>query len=170
VDESVKPDRLAAWLYTTAWNRSETVLKRLNKGIDLARVREVFKLTKKIGLDTLAYFMLGNPGETQVDIDRSLALAMEIQPDMLHLTIFTPFPATRLYQEALDSGLIREDVWRQFAFHPTPDFEPPIWESCTKRELQDIIVRSYKRFISGLNISGDGCSDRHFEFANLRRA
>jgi anaerobic magnesium-protoporphyrin IX monomethyl ester cyclase len=104
---------------------SESVLKRLNKGIGLARVRKVFKLTKKIGLDTLAYFMLGNPGETRADIDRSLALAVEIKPDMLHLTIFTPFPATRLDQEALDGGLIREDVWRQFALHPTPDFEPP---------------------------------------------
>jgi anaerobic magnesium-protoporphyrin IX monomethyl ester cyclase len=126
---------------------SEPILKRLNKGIDLARVREVFKLTKKIGMDTLAYFMFGNPGETQADIDRSLSLAVELQPDMLHLTIFTPFPATRLYREALDNGLIREDVWRQFALHPTRDFEPPIWEEhFTKRELQELIIRSYKSF------------------------
>jgi radical SAM superfamily enzyme YgiQ (UPF0313 family) len=126
---------------------SEPILKRLNKGINLARVREVFKLTKKIGLDTLAYFMLGNPGETLADIDRSLALGAEIQPDLLHLTIFTPFPATRLYQEALDSGLFQEDVWRQFALHPTPDFEPPIWEEhFTKQELQKLITESYKKF------------------------
>jgi anaerobic magnesium-protoporphyrin IX monomethyl ester cyclase len=126
---------------------SDPILKRLNKGIDLARVREVFKLTKKVGMDTLAYFMLGNPGETRADIDRSLALAMELQPDMLHLTIFTPFPATRLYQEALDNGLIREDVWRRFAQHPIRDFEPPIWEEhFTKRELQGLITRSYKSF------------------------
>jgi len=126
---------------------SDPILKRLNKGIDLARVREVFKLTKKIGMDTLAYFMLGNPGETLADIDRSLALGAEIQPDLLHLTIFTPFPATRLYQEALDSGLFREDVWRQFALHPTPDFEPPIWgEHFTKPELQKFIAESYKKF------------------------
>ena len=126
---------------------SEPILKRLNKGIDLARIREVFKLTKKVGLETLAYFMLGNPGESQVDIDQSLDLAMEIQPDMLHLTIFTPFPATRLYREALDGGLIREDVWRQFALHPSRDFEPPIWgEHFTKRELRELITSSYKKF------------------------
>lgn len=126
---------------------SESILKRLNKGIEIARVREVFKLTKKIGLETLAYFMLGNPGETRTDIDRSLALALDLQPDMLHLTIFTPFPATRLYQEALDTGLIREDVWRCFALHPTRDFEPPIWEEhFKKRELQELMIRSYKSF------------------------
>jgi radical SAM superfamily enzyme YgiQ (UPF0313 family) len=126
---------------------SEPILRRLDKGIDLARVREVFKLTKKLGMDTLAYFMLGNPGETKADIDRSLALAKEIQPDMLHLTIFTPFPATRLYQEALDGGLIQEDVWRKFAQHPIRDFEPPIWEQhFTKLELQGLIISSYKSF------------------------
>jgi anaerobic magnesium-protoporphyrin IX monomethyl ester cyclase len=126
---------------------SERILKRLNKGISLARVREVFELTRKVGLETLAYFMLGNPGETRVDIDRSLALAMEIQPDMLHLSIFTPFPATRLYQEALESGLIGKDVWLRFAQHPTQDFEPPIWEEhFTRRELQELITKSYKSF------------------------
>ncbi len=46
--------------------------------------------------------MLGNPGETRADIDRSLALARKSSPDLLHLTIFTPFPATRLYQEAME--------------------------------------------------------------------
>ena len=104
-------------------------------------------MTKKIGLYTLAYFMLGNPGETRADIDRSLALAEEINPDLLHLTIFTPFPATRLYQEAMDSGRIQGDVWRQFALHPVSDFEPPVWdEYFTRPELQEIIVKAYKKF------------------------
>ncbi len=126
---------------------SEPILKRLNKGIDLPRVREVFKLTKKIGMETLAYFMLGNPGETLADIDRTLALARELQPDMLHLNVFMPYPATRLYREAQDSGVIREDVWRQFAQHPTQDFEPPIWEEhFTKQELQELMTRFYKSF------------------------
>ena len=57
---------------------SERILSRLNKGIEINRIKEIFRLTRKIGLDTLAYFMIGNPGETQLDIDRSLALAAEI--------------------------------------------------------------------------------------------
>ena len=126
---------------------SEPILKRLKKGIDLPRVREVFRLTKQTGMETLAYFMIGNPGETRADIDQTIALAMELQPDMLHLNVFMPYPATFLYREALDKGLIREDVWRLFAQHPTQDFEPPIWqEHFTRDELQELVTKSYKAF------------------------
>ena len=91
--------------------------------------------------------MIGNPGERKEDIARSLELAKELKPDFMHMTVFTPFPATRLYQEALDSGIIPRDVWREFAKNPRPDFIPPIWpENFTREELQKIIAASYKRF------------------------
>ncbi|MFH1114674.1 MAG: radical SAM protein [Pseudomonadota bacterium] len=126
---------------------SERILKRLEKGITIQRVREVFHLTRKTGMDTLAYFMIGNPGEQTEDIAKSLDLAKQIKPDFMHMTVFTPFPATRLYQEALDSGMIPRDVWREFAANPRPDFIPPIWpENFTREELHKIIAASYRGF------------------------
>ncbi len=126
---------------------SERILKRLDKGITISRVKEVFRLTRKTGMDTLAYFMIGNPGEQSEDIAKSLDLAKQIKPDFMHMTVFTPFPATRLYQEALQLGLIPRDVWREFAADPRPDFIPPIWpENFTREELHKIIAASYKGF------------------------
>jgi anaerobic magnesium-protoporphyrin IX monomethyl ester cyclase len=126
---------------------SERILERLNKGITIPRVKEVFRLTRRVGMDTLAYFMIGNPGERREDIEKSLALANQLNPDFLHMTVFTPFPATRLYQEGLESGIIPSDVWREFAADPKPDFIPPIWpENFTREELQKIVADSYKRF------------------------
>lgn len=126
---------------------SERILERLNKGITLSRVKEIFQLTRTIGMDTLAYFMIGNPGETMVDIKASLDLALALKPDLLHLTIFTPFPATQLYREALDCGVISRDVWREFAANPSEEFIPPIWEeNFSKGELQEIINRAYRKF------------------------
>ena len=40
------------------------VLKGLNKGITLEEAENAFSLTKKHGLDALAYFMIGCPGDT----------------------------------------------------------------------------------------------------------
>ena len=126
---------------------SEKILERLNKGITIPQVKEAFYSTRKIGMETLAYFMVGNPGETMADIEKSLELASEIKPDFLHLTIFTPFPATRLYQEGLNSGIIEKDVWWEFAANPSPDFTPPFWEEkFTKDELQEIVIKAYKNF------------------------
>lgn len=126
---------------------SERILERLKKGISLSRVNEVFRLTREVGMETLAYFMIGSPGETRDDIRASLDLARALNPDMLHLTIFTPFPATQLYREALEVGIISTDVWREFAANPRADFVPPIWqENFSKAELQEIIIQAYKKF------------------------
>jgi len=126
---------------------SPDILGRLNKGITIDRVKEVFRMTKAVGMDTLAYFMVGNPGETDAHIEESVKLISQIDPDYLHLTIFVPFPATTLYREALEKGIIKQDVYRQFAANPTRDFVPPIWnEHFTREQLQQIIKRVYRGF------------------------
>lgn len=126
---------------------SAEILRRLNKGITVDRVKEVFRMTKTVGMDTLAYFMVGNPGETEAHIEESVKLISQIEPDYLHLTIFVPFPATALYREALEKGIIEQDVYRQFAADPTRDFVPPIWnENFSREQLQRIINRAYRGF------------------------
>jgi len=106
---------------------TERILKRLNKGVEIEQIREVFRLTKEIGMKTLAYIILGNPGETKAEIDETLQLIREVDPDYLHLGVLMPLPATAIYQQAMDEGFIKEDIWRQFAAEPTCDFIPPVW-------------------------------------------
>ena len=126
---------------------SARVLRQLNKQITIQRTREVFALTKKYGIATLAYFMLGSPTETEEDIMASIHLARELNPDFVHFTILTPFPATEIYQRAAREGIIKEDVWRNFACGPTPDFQPPYWEeNFTPAQLQDFLNEAYKKF------------------------
>ena len=44
---------------------NEEVLATLLKDLDLNHVRKMFKATRAQGMKTLAYFMIGNPGETR---------------------------------------------------------------------------------------------------------
>jgi len=39
-----------------------------------------------------------------------------------------PYPATELYDIALEKQLIQKDVWLEFAKNPSRDFVPPLWE------------------------------------------
>ena len=122
-------------------------LAALNKGITIPQVREVFAMTRRHGLPILAYFMIGNPGETRADILETFRVTRMLNPDFIHLTILTPFPGTRIYADALEKGIIESDVWRQFARNPTADFVPPHYgEHLTKAELQALLVRGYHRF------------------------
>jgi radical SAM superfamily enzyme YgiQ (UPF0313 family) len=126
---------------------SERVLQALNKRIDLAQAEDAFRETRRRGMATLAYFMIGNPREGASDIEASFRLMRRLNPDYVHLTILTPFPGTQVYRMGLESGVIERDFWREFAADPTPDFIAPHWgETFTRDELQHQLARGYRQF------------------------
>jgi anaerobic magnesium-protoporphyrin IX monomethyl ester cyclase len=123
------------------------ILKILNKGITLERAREAFSLTRKHKIPILAYFMIGNPGETLEDIRTTFKVMRQLSPDFVHITVLTPFPGTQIYRDGLERGIIARDVWREFAADPDPSFEPPHWgENFTRPELHELLAQGYKGF------------------------
>jgi len=126
---------------------TERVLGILRKGNVLKRVEDVFSLTKKNGIPVLAYFMIGNPTETEEEIKNTIDLAIHLDPDYVHLTVFSPFPGTELYLKGIRDGLIEKDFWREFALCPTPTFKPPLGTSLFSREeLNALLRKGYRKF------------------------
>ncbi len=126
---------------------TEKILKVLNKGITLEQVRETVALTRKTGIETLAYFMIGSPTETREDILETIRFALELKPDFVHATILCPFPGTAIYEQGLREGVFPLDHWREFAANPAPGFSPPYWnEILSDRELQELLQLAYKKF------------------------
>ena len=113
------------------------ILHNLMKGITLDQARQAYRMAKKAGIVTFAYFMLGSPGETEKEIKESIAFAKELNPDFAQFLITTPFPATELYEKGMRDGILKGDFWREFSAHPTGDFTPQWWtENFTPRELE----------------------------------
>jgi len=126
---------------------SDSSLTVLRKGITVEQARRAFRLTRKAGIATLAYFMIGIPGENEDDVRQTMRLARELDPDVVHVTILTPFPGTEIYRWALEQGVCESDCWRDFARHPTADFQPPYWTREMGRErLEALLVEAYKSF------------------------
>ena len=126
---------------------SDRMLKALRKDTTVEEVELAFKLCKKIGIDTLADFIIGGPEQTKSDVEDTLNFAIKLDPDYVQFTIMTPFPGTELYRAGLADGLIKKDYWREFAKKPTESFETPVWEEhLSKSELLDYFSRSYQRF------------------------
>jgi anaerobic magnesium-protoporphyrin IX monomethyl ester cyclase len=123
------------------------VLKNLKKGITLDQVREAFKMAKKAGMITFAYFMLGSPGESDKEVKQSIGLAKEINPDFVQFLITTPFPASELYKMGLDKGILKHDYWREFSANPNNTFIPQWWtENFTPQEMVKWQKRAHLRF------------------------
>jgi len=126
---------------------TQKILNVLRKGITIEKVINTFANTQKLGIMTLAYFMIGSPEETKEDIAETIKLALAIKPDFVSFSITTPYPSTPLYQMGLDSGVLTSDYWLKFAQNPTQNFFPPVWEEkLSQKELTQMIKKAYWTF------------------------
>lgn len=90
------------------------ILKLMNKGTDLTKVEDVFRWTKKAGIETFAYFIIGYIYETAKTIMNTISLAIKLNPDFVMFTVATPYPCTPLFEMSVKEGLADRDYWRDF--------------------------------------------------------
>ena len=126
---------------------NDRMIRVIQKNHSVERVENAFRWTRDAGMETLAYFIIGQQTETASDIQDSIDLAKRLAPNYVHFTIFCPYPGTAIYEEGLARGILNRDVWREFALDPRPGFEPPVWEeNFTRQELREMLVKCYKSF------------------------
>lgn len=78
---------------------TDRLLSTLGKSLKIEDVKRAFKLAKKAGLKTRAYFQIGHWAETSEDIKAIPELVHEIEPDIFGCTITCPYPATSCWLE-----------------------------------------------------------------------
>ena len=71
-------------------------------------------MTKKAGIECRATFMLGNPGETEETIMKTLKFAIELDPDIALFNVTTPFPGTEMFAWAKQNGYLKSEDWSRY--------------------------------------------------------
>jgi len=131
---------------------TEAMLERIRKGITREKVAEIFNMTRKAGMQTLAYFMIGLPNETRQQMLETIEFAKKIRPDYCHFAILVPFPATPVYTEGLASGILSGDYWKKFAKVPAVEFKPELWvENVSRADMELLLLKAYKEFYMRLS-------------------
>jgi anaerobic magnesium-protoporphyrin IX monomethyl ester cyclase len=82
----------------------QDLIDLIGKGIKLEQVINAFSWTARARIKTLAYFMVGLPGETVESIKKTIEFAKKIKPDFVSWSLTTIFPATPLKE------IVRERV------------------------------------------------------------
>ena len=126
----------------------DRVIARMKKGITTEEARNAVAWAKQAGMTVLTYFMFGNIDETVEDMKRTIDFALELNSDYAEFSITIPYPGTEMYQEALASGLIQTDYWKDYALNPVSSFLPPqlienYADLATLRSLRDEAVRHF---------------------------
>jgi len=121
------------------------------KGLDLNRVVEFAKNAMEIGLKTGAFYIIGFPGETKENMQRTVDFALKLKHDYdvgMHLFMATPSYGTRLYEECKTKGYIPSDLtWNAFAQARQPKGLPLITtDEFTPDEVKEIAARALTQY------------------------
>ena len=121
-------------------------LALLRKDVEVEQVVQAFSATREAKLRSLAYLILGAPGENSEDVRRSIRFVREIGADYVQFSALTALPGTPLFashadrtfvsvRSPVDSELekktltdlpaeelesLMREAWRSFYLRPTP--------------------------------------------------
>jgi anaerobic magnesium-protoporphyrin IX monomethyl ester cyclase len=93
------------YIYFGVESGSPRMLEKIKKvGVTPEKIIKVYDLCFKVGISTMAGFIIGLPGETEDDLNASLKLAKRIKATMIRVASYVPYAGTELYEEALKMG------------------------------------------------------------------
>ncbi|RME77105.1 MAG: radical SAM protein [Chloroflexi bacterium] len=89
----------------------------IKKGQTVDMVRQAFKWAKAAKLQTMGFFIFGMPGETEESMEKTIRLALELDPDLAHFMMAAPFPGTEMWETLKKHGDVFSDQmdWSQLA-------------------------------------------------------
>ncbi|MFH0852575.1 MAG: radical SAM protein [bacterium] len=123
-------------------NIDETVLKNINKKINLEQVINAVSWTKKAGIECRLAFMVGNPGDDLEVIKKNIKFVNRINPDLLIVNITTPFPGTEMFKWAHERKLLLTYDWDDYTL------AKPVMrlENLTENEISGLYQIMYRSF------------------------
>jgi len=92
------------------------VLLSIDKKIDHDTIRQAFKNAKAVGLETIGFFIIGLPGETEETMERTIQFACEVDPLIANFSMMTPYPGTKVYEIVKRQGRLLVQDWEDYVF------------------------------------------------------
>jgi len=118
----------------------------LKKNMDIQLIREKVNLIKKYGLEFHASFILGNPNDTEEDIEASIRFVKEVEPTIVTFNLIKIYPGLELYNEPEKYGVIMDDPywfekddWSYKVVMGTKDLPPDRLEYLSRKCLFEFI-------------------------------
>lgn len=121
---------------------SDKTLKRMNKQLDVAMIREKVALIKKKGIDLAAFFILGFPDETLEDMRETINFSLELPLLRANFFTFLPLPMTPVTLRLIETGEIGHMDVDGLIFQKVP-YAP---RGVTREQLRNLQREAFLRF------------------------
>jgi magnesium-protoporphyrin IX monomethyl ester (oxidative) cyclase len=93
------------------------ILQKINKKVTIKQIKNAFEICHKEGIFAHGFFMIGYPDETMQSFTKTIQLIKTIRPDDAYISIYTPYPGTKVFYEAMRKGWINKDfIWNRLDY------------------------------------------------------
>jgi len=139
---------------------SQCMLDAVNKNNTIESMKAFAKATRKAGLKVNGCFMIGGPGETPETAQKTIDLALELNPNTCQFSSLVPYPGTPFYTWANSHGYITANDWTEWVdlnFEQAtvlsyPDFPKEEINKYINKGLKSFYLRPKKMAELGMNV------------------
>jgi anaerobic magnesium-protoporphyrin IX monomethyl ester cyclase len=125
---------------------SEETLRRIKKGITKEEIAKAFETTREAGIYTGAFVMIGFPWETREHMLETVRFSTEIRPNVIVISIVTPYPGTELYDMSADLGILPPDMRFEYLLHQNPSVVPVAMTGEEFRKTTEELLRTVESY------------------------
>ncbi|MBI3578136.1 MAG: radical SAM protein [Ignavibacteriales bacterium] len=99
-------------VWVGAESGSQKILDAMEKGTTVGEIYEATRLLHKIGIRVGFFLQFGYPGETKEDIEKTLQMVKDCQPDEIGISVSYPLPGTKFY-DRVQAELGEKQNWTE---------------------------------------------------------
>lgn len=114
---------------------NQIMLDKMKKGTKVEQIKQMFKWCNELGIETVAYMILGYPGETRESALESINLMKEIKPNFLSFNVFNPIPGSDIYESMKKKIDLENADFASISFCDLPN-----------SEVMELVQKGYKDY------------------------
>lgn len=101
---------------------SQRILNIVNKGQTVEQNMGAIKWCKELGISVKGFFVVGFPGENRESVRETIKFIEESKVDDLDVTIFTPYPGSKIYEKKQEYDIDFDIVYKQSWYKGKPGY------------------------------------------------
>ena len=91
---------------------SQKIIDAMDRRVKVEQVHEMIQLSRKYGIETGTFIMLGYPGETERDIEETINHLKKSNPDYFTITVAYPIKGTEFFEE-IEANQLNAFEWEK---------------------------------------------------------
>ena len=124
---------------------SHAILHNVRKQTNTAQISEAIRATRRQGIRSLGFLMVGNPGETRATIRQTARFARSLKLDYVQICRTIAKPGTELDRRLQEAT--GRDYWAEFIRGERGEERMPMpWIDMPQGELEQELKRAYYGF------------------------